>query len=297
MIENFKIDGWTLFSQRRNSLSYFSSDKKWVLKTSGKEGEMTLERCLKNYETTKYLSQLGVPTPEVKDVIRLENGQYGIIYQCIPDKKSLSRAMAEDPSLIAPYMTRFAKMAKKLHSIKADSKSKILIDYKTELKDLLLQNKIYRTDQKDALLEILENTENSDFCVHGDLNPSNVIIGNNEAYFIDLDTFGYGSPMFDLCFFAALTTSECKFDRAGTNIFKCPKEQYMTYWDYFAVEYFGTTDKDELQRKKVLIIPYMFLLSLLFNKTMGGSGKKVNIDNAEFRIDPALERYRAVKNL
>ena len=32
MIKNFDLSGWTCFSERRNSKSYMSPDKKWMVK-------------------------------------------------------------------------------------------------------------------------------------------------------------------------------------------------------------------------------------------------------------------------
>ena len=81
MIENFDLTGWTLFSERLNSKSYMSADRKWMLKVGGATVDNNLESLEYDREATKLALEVGVKTPKVKDVVRLSTGECGLIYE------------------------------------------------------------------------------------------------------------------------------------------------------------------------------------------------------------------------
>ena len=116
MKKNFDLTGWTCFSERRNSKSYMSSDKKWMVKFGTEFAEATLPILEHEMEVTKKALEVGVKTPKVDEIIELPSGKLGLIYEYIEGKKSIARAAGEDTDNIDYYMKRFARISKDLHS-------------------------------------------------------------------------------------------------------------------------------------------------------------------------------------
>ena len=116
MIKNFDLTNWTCFSNRRNSKSYMSPDKKWMVKFGTEFAESTLEKLESEMEISKKAIEIGVKTPKVDDIVELPNGELGLIYEFIEGKKSIARACGEDLDNIDYYMKRFAHISKDLHS-------------------------------------------------------------------------------------------------------------------------------------------------------------------------------------
>ena len=59
MIKDFDLKGWTCFSERRNSRSDMSADKKWMVKFGTQFAPMTLESLEKEMEVTKKALEIG----------------------------------------------------------------------------------------------------------------------------------------------------------------------------------------------------------------------------------------------
>ena len=116
MIKNFDLSGWTCFSERRNSKSYMSPDKKWMVKFGTEFAAVSLEDLEHEIEVTNKAQAIGIKTPKVDDIVELPTGELGLIYEYIEGKKSIARAAGEDVEHIDYYMKRFAHISKDMHS-------------------------------------------------------------------------------------------------------------------------------------------------------------------------------------
>ena len=116
MVKDFDLNGWIQFSSRRNSQSYFSTDKKWMVKFGTDVTERSIEDLEKEQSLINKAVEFGVKTPKVSDIVKLSDGKLGLIYQYIDGKKSIARAISEDLDNLDSYMKRFAKSIKDMHS-------------------------------------------------------------------------------------------------------------------------------------------------------------------------------------
>ena len=107
MIKDFDLKGWTCFSERRNSRSYMSADGKWMVKFGTEFAPVTLDSLEKEMAVTKKAVEIGVKTPNVKDIVQLPSGELGLIYEYIEGKKSISRACGEDIENYDMYMKKY----------------------------------------------------------------------------------------------------------------------------------------------------------------------------------------------
>jgi aminoglycoside/choline kinase family phosphotransferase len=77
------------------------------------------------------------------------------------------------------------------------------------------------------------------FMVHGDYHVNNVMIQNGEPLLIDMDTVGYGHPVFDFASIYLAFVGYCECNHAGTMDFcGLPYETTTKVWDTLMKQYF-----------------------------------------------------------
>ena len=242
MIENFDLTGWTLFSERLNSKSYMSADRKWMLKVGGATVDNNLESLEYDREATKLALEVGVKTPKVKDVVRLSTGEFGLIYEYIDGKKSIARAMSEDLDNVEYYAKRFATISRDMHSKVCDKNKFESIKERTITQ--VMEKDILNDSQKERAIKLLDTIEDKNNFIHGDFQPANFIITKDKEYVIDLRTIACGNPDYDIAYFYYFSH---RFSLEGTHrVFHCEPEYVRAMWNFFLKYYF------EIQSEKAI---------------------------------------------
>ena len=248
MIKNFDLTGWTCFSERRNSKSYMSADKKWMVKFGTEFAKATLESLEHEMDVTNKALEVGVKTPKVDDVIELPSGELGLIYEYIEGKKSIARAAGEEPEKIDYYMKRFAHISKDMHSKTCDpSKFESIED---RVREQVRKRDILSDSQKEKAYKLLDSIEKKNNFIHGDFQTGNFIIAGDQEFAIDLGNIAYGNPDYDIaCFYYF-----CHYfpTYITDRLFHCEKKYLQVMWRSFIKYYYDTTDEkvlDELTKK------------------------------------------------
>ena len=97
---------------------------------------------------------------------------------------------------------------------------------------------------KKIIRTFIETIPESTNCVHGDFQTGNIIQAGENYYWIDLDRFAYGDPMFDIGHLFLICHMYAPMKRVQ-DIFHLTLEQFQRFWDAFAREYTGTEDHSE----------------------------------------------------
>lgn len=239
MIKNFDLSGWTCFSERRNSKSYMSADKKWMVKFGTEFAKATMESLEREKEITDKAIEIGVKTPKVGEIVELPGGELGLIYQYIEGKKSIARAVSEDLDNIDMYMKRFARSAKDMHSKVCDvNKFESIED---RVREQVKRIKELNDSQKEKALKLLDSIEKKNNCLLGDFQTGNFIMTDTEEFVIDLGAIAYGNPDYDIAtfYFFCFYFPSYVTDR----IFHCEQKYLHVMWDSFIKYYFDTTDE------------------------------------------------------
>ena len=243
MIKNFDLTNWTCFSNRRNSKSYMSPDKKWMVKFGTEFAESTLEKLESEMEISKKAIEIGVKTPKVDDIVELPNGELGLIYEFIEGKKSIARAMSEDLDNIDYYMERFARIAKDIHSKVCDTSKFESIEER--VREQIASRDILSLTQKEKAYKLLDGIEKTNTCVHGDFQTGNFIIAGDKEFAIDLGGIAYGNPDYDIaCFYYFCYYFPTYVTDA---LFHCDKTYLPKMWDGFVRHYFDTNDSKVIE--------------------------------------------------
>ena len=197
--QNYKkidLSTWACFSDRLNSKSYVSLDKKWMVKFDASTSLNDDAVIYREQDMARKALALGVKTPKVGDIVVDDEGRKGLVFEYIEGKKSISRLMSEDIDNIDLYMKKFAEVTREFHNTicnpkEFDSMQERVITQITT-RDILFDS------QKTKALKFLETIEDKNLCVHGDYQTGNVILSGDKGYIIDLNFMGYGNPEFDL---------------------------------------------------------------------------------------------------
>ena len=234
MIENFDLTGWTCFSERLNSKSYVSADRKWMLKVGGATVENSIEVLEYDRDATKKALEIGIKTPNVQDVVKLSTGEFGLIYEYIDGKKSIARAMSEDLDNIEYYAKRFASISRDMHSKVCDVNK--FESMKERIINQIKEKDILTETQKEKALKLLDTIEDKNNFVHGDFQPANFIMTKDKEYVIDLRTIAYGNPDYDVAFYYYF--SHRMSPEGMQRVFHCEKKYVLEMWNYFIKYYF-----------------------------------------------------------
>mgnify|MGYP002869333334 CR=1 FL=1 len=188
-------------------------------------------------ETAQHVFALGLSTPQMYEMVRVGDG-YGLTFERIQGKKSLSRICADDPSRIGEAATILATEGKKLHATQCDTG--FFPSRKAVTLKAIDAAEFCSEDDKAKLRAFVESLADETTCVHGDFQTGNLIVsGEGKPYWIDLGWFSYGSPWFDLGHLYLLCQVYSQFPTVH-ELFHMSREQMLQVWEAFAVAYAGS---------------------------------------------------------
>ena len=212
----------------------------------------------------------GVPTPLVGEEIRAGD-KHGIIFERARNKKSIARLIADDPDNIERYATIFADMFLKLHATPC---AKDLVDPVAErLKATVDQIDFLTEEQHRQADAILDAIEPRDTCLHGDPHVGNMIVGDNGPQFIDLGSFSYGNPLFDL----SMTYMECSLlcdvgdvsEEMISRNFHITPATLKRFWKLFAKRYFDAQTPARVEEVENMLAPLSWVMSARILAALG----------------------------
>ncbi len=198
----------------------------------------TLEAVKHEYEVSRAVESLGISVPRMHEIVRVGDA-YATISQRIKNKKSLSRICHDEPERTEEMARLLCDKGKELFRTPCDTeffpsrKEQVLwaIDHAT-----FVGKKTRQTIR--AFAEAIP--ENS-CCVHGDFQTGNIIQADGNYYWIDLDRFAYGDPMFDIGHLNLICHVYAPMKQVQS-LFHLTLDQFHAFWDAFAEAYTGTAD-------------------------------------------------------
>lgn len=200
---------------------------------------------------------LGVPTAIPYDVVRIESGGYGSVFELL-NAKSYAQLLIDGDKSLDEVAEMSVNLLKLIHSkvVKPDTMpdmKAIALDWAMFLKDYLPQ------EQFEKLVKLVEAVPKDMHMVHGDYHLKNVMLQNDESLLIDMDTLCYGNPVFEL---ASMYNAYCGFTAVDPlqieRFLGISKETGAAFWRKSLELYLGTTDDSAVQaaEDKAKIIGY-----------------------------------------
>ena len=203
---------------------------------------------------------LGINTAIPYDVVRIGES-YGTVMELL-SATSLSKMIKKDPNQLEVPLKYYVDMLRQIHSTKVQpgdmpDMKQVALDWAAFDRDYLPE------DPGNRLYSMVEAVPKQQTMLHGDYHTNNIMVRDDEALLIDMDTLCTGHPIFELgsMFNAFVGFSEVDHDV----ILKFLGFSYETagiFWRRALAMYLGTEDKDRIDEveRKAKIIGYMRLL-------------------------------------
>ena len=201
----------------------------------------TLEAVQHEYDISKAVACLGISVPEMYHIVRVGDA-YGTISQLIKGKKSLSRICQENPERTEEMARLLCQKGKQLWATPCNTD---FFHRRKQQALVAIENATYVSRKnRDLIQSFIETIPESTGCSHGDFQTGNLILAGENFYWIDLDRFACGDPMFDIGHLFLICHLYAPMKRVQ-DIFHMSLEQFQKFWDAFAMEYTGKEDHSE----------------------------------------------------
>ena len=235
---------------------------------NGKVYRIDLETIVKVYLNPDALSEIhrerelarlafvaGVPTAIPYDVVRIEGGGYGSVFELL-NAKSFAKLIIsgeKTPDEVAEMSIRLLKI---IHS--KEVRSEILPDMKAVALNWARFLKDYLPgEQFEKLISLISAVPEDMHLMHGDYHIKNVMLQNGESLLIDMDTICHGHPIFELASMYNAYVGFGLVDSEQVHAFLgIPHDICAAFWRRSLALYLDTDDEhrvDEVEAKAKII--------------------------------------------
>jgi len=183
----------------------------------------------------------GVPTAIPYDVVRIEGGGYGAVYELL-DAVSYAGLLKSGTMTVEEVAGMSVRLLREIHS--REIHSELLPDMKKVAQDwaAFLEDELPR-DAFEKLTRLIREVPEDDHLIHGDYHVKNVLVQNGESLLIDMDTLSRGHPVFEL---AGMYNAYVGFGLADPGepgeFLGIPGEICLPFWRRSLELYLGTQD-------------------------------------------------------
>lgn len=248
------VEGCEVIGQGANG-KVFRIDRDTIVKVYLNPDSLTEIHHERELARTAFV--LGIPTAIPYDVVRIESGGYGSVYELL-NAVSFAKLLVSGEKTIDEVAEMSINMLKLIHSKvvkpeKMPDMKQTALNWASFLKDYL------PSDQFEKLYALIDAVPEDMHIMHGDYHLKNVMYQNGECLLIDMDTICRGHPVFE---FASIYNAYCGYSALNhsqvENFLGISYETAQAFWRKSLELYFGTTDDAVLQsiEDKAKIIGY-----------------------------------------
>ena len=234
---------------------------------------------------------LGVPTAIPYDVVSIEGGGYGSVFELL-NATSFAKLLTSGEKSVDEVAKMSIDLLKLIHSttVKPDSMPDmraVALDWADFLRDHL------PADQADKLHDLIAAVPPDNHMMHGDYHIKNVMLQNGESLLIDMDTLCHGNPVFELASMFNAYCGYCEIDHSVAESFLgIPYETAVEFWRKSLQLYFDGADEETLNdvERKAQIVGYARIMrrSIRRNGLNTEDGRKI-IDNCRQHLAQLLQ--------
>lgn len=235
------LSQWQQVGEGGNGKTYINSAQPDVILKVNNARLSTLEAVRHEYEVSKAVGSLGIPVPRMHDMVRVGEA-YATISERIVGKQSLSRICHDHPERIEEMASLLSEKGKQLFA--TPCKTDFFPSRRQQMMQALDGATFLGKKTLQKIRDFAETIQENDYCVHGDYQMGNLIQAGDKCYWIDLDRFAHGDPMFDIghLYLVCMVYSSMKQAR---ELFHMEEDQLHRFWDAFATAYTGQSDHSE----------------------------------------------------
>ena len=200
---------------------------------------------------------LGIPTAIPYDVVRIEGGGYGSVFELL-NATSFAKLLIRGEKTVDEVAKMSIDLLKLIHStvVKPGSMpdmKTVALKWASDLKPYLPK------EQAEKLYSLIAAVPDDDHMMHGDYHIKNVMLQNGESLLIDMDTICHGHPVFE---FASMYNAYVGYAALDHDVvlkfLGIPYEQTTELWRKSLELYLDTTDENRIKEveEKAMIVGY-----------------------------------------
>lgn len=191
--KQINLQEWESFGGGGYGESFYNkTDDSVILKLN--KTSVSAEKAQEEFRCSKAVYDMGIPSAQPYEFVT-DGERYGMIVERIQGKESFGRILADHPERLEELAGITAEYAKALHAIPCDTT--VFGSTALSIRKIIAWNKNMPEDIKARILGYIDQLEPATTCLHGDINPCNIITAQGKIYWIDLGDFGYGDPLLD----------------------------------------------------------------------------------------------------
>lgn len=242
--KKINIEEWDYIGEGGTAVSYRNKINGKVFLKLNRKG-YSAEATFEEYNANRVFRELGVLFPEVYDFVT-DGERYGYTGEIINGKMSFARMLSLYPERTDDLCHRLATMSRELHNTQADTKrmnslgeylNEALGDFSYVPEDIAVKIKELRAEMSDVAT-----------CLHGDLNPGNVISDGRLDYWIGSNLLLYGDPYWDIA--AMHVLCYCLPPRVVKEVYHNDVGDLRVFYTSFKRYYFGDSwDSTEVEKR------------------------------------------------
>ena len=248
-----ELKEWTLVGEGYNGQAYVSSYHPGVMLKLVRREMGQAHKVEQEFYAAKTAYDMGLPVPEVYEIVR-DGEDHGYLCEMIGAKKSMARMCSEEPHRIPELAGVMARDSHALHGTPIEGN-----DYVHPIKELLTKaletSPLVDEDQRKLLKKVVADMPDTKTCLHGDLQPGNLIVSKGDFFWIDLGWLGQGYYLMDIAHLYKMMVEDSVIPQVQ-ELTHMTREQMLQFWDAFARAYTGTGDVEALNHK---LLPYSAL--------------------------------------
>ena len=232
----------------------------------------------------------GVPTAIPYDVVRIEGGGYGSVFELL-DTESYLDLLKEGEKSVDEIARMGVELLKTIHATEVTpgtlpDMKEIAMKWVDTAKDYI------SVEELSKIRSMIEDIPSNNHMLHGDYHVKNIMYMNGESLLIDMDTICYGHPIFE---FAGMYNTYVGFDEinpANAEVFLgIPYETGGELFDKSLRYYLEGMDEEAIKaiRDKAAVIGHLHIINhfVIRNKQDSTRGRAL-IEHSSKKISSIL---------
>ena len=239
------LAAWQQVGEGGNGKTYVNPQEPDVILKVNNSRLSTRAFVENEYNVSRAVKALGLSVPEVKRIVRVGEA-YATESQLIKPKRSLSRICCDNPERTEEMAELLYMRGKEMFATQCDTTR--FPNRRQQLMSGLPLLRLVSKKNRRTIEAFAQSIPECTTCVHGDFQMGNLILSGEQHYWIDLDRFGYGDPMFDVGHLFMLCNVYANLGRVR-ELFHMTLPQFHRFWDAFARAYTGQSDHADFDRQ------------------------------------------------
>lgn len=255
--KKYNVDGCEIIGTGAKGTVY-RLDKETIIKVY-KDAD-SLPSIQKERELARRAFILGIPTAISYDVVKVGDS-YGSVFELL-DAKSFTSLIKENPEDFDYYVNQFTQLLKTIHSTIVSK------DDMPDIKDCVFNwlsniKPYFDSTEYEKMHSLIEEVPDTLNMLHCDYHTNNIMMQNDEALLIDMDTLSHGNPVFELANIYITYVGFGEVDRKMVeNFLSLPYETAVKFWDEFLPKYLDSDNKEYISKieDRIKLLSYIRLM-------------------------------------